>query len=76
MSENMNSTNEYIDEQWTVQAQLTSATNLQLTRNANATAINVAWQVIQIASAAVQSAPQALPSMRPRLRQPLTRQST
>jgi hypothetical protein len=55
ISENMNSTNEYIDEQWTVQAQLTSTTNLQLTRNANATAINVAWQVIQIASAAVQS---------------------
>jgi hypothetical protein len=50
-----NSTNEYIDEQWTVQAQLTSPTNLQLTRNATATAINVAWQVIQIASAAVQS---------------------
>jgi hypothetical protein len=56
ISENMNnSTSEYIDEQWTVQAQLTSPTNLQLTRNANATAINVAWQVIQIASAAVQS---------------------
>jgi hypothetical protein len=55
ISENMNSNNEYIDEQWTVQAQLTSTTNLQLTRNATATAINVAWQVIQIASAAVQS---------------------
>ena len=55
ISENMNSNNEYIDEQWTVRAQLTSTTNLQLTRNATATAINVAWQVIQIASAAVQS---------------------
>lgn len=55
ISEDMNSNNEYIDEQWTVRAQLTSTTNLQLTRNATATAINVAWQVIQIASAAVQS---------------------
>jgi hypothetical protein len=55
ISENMSSNSANIDEQWTVRAQLTSTTNLQLTRDATGTAINVAWQVIQIASAAVQS---------------------
>jgi ethanolamine utilization microcompartment shell protein EutL len=55
ISENMSSNSANIDEQWTVRAQLTSTTNLQLTRNATATAINVAWQVVQIASSAVQS---------------------
>jgi hypothetical protein len=54
ISEAINSVNQGIDEQWTVRAQLTSATNLQLTRNASGTAVNVAWQVVQIDSAVVQ----------------------
>ncbi len=56
ITERMNSANQAIDEQWTVRAQLTTTTNLQLTRNASATAaVSVAWQVIQIDSAAVQA---------------------
>jgi hypothetical protein len=55
ISESMNSTAQDIDEQWTVRAELTSNANLQLTRNATGTAIAVAWQVIQIESAVVQS---------------------
>jgi len=51
----MNSATQDIDEQWTVRGQLTSTTNLQLTRNATGTAIAVAWQVIQIESAVVVS---------------------
>src|SRR5476649_621652 len=44
-----------IDERWTVRAQLTAAgANLQITRNAGGTIVNVAWQVVQIDSAAVQ----------------------
>jgi len=53
LSESMNSATQDIDEQWTVRGQLTSTTNLQLTRNATGTAIAVAWQVIQIESAVV-----------------------
>ena len=53
ISENMSSNSANIDEQWTVRGQLTSTTNLQLTRDATGTAINVAWQVVQIASSAV-----------------------
>lgn len=44
-----------IDEQFTPTAQLTLTTNLQLMRNETATALAVAWQVVQIESAAVQS---------------------
>lgn len=56
VTENMNdAVNQNNDEQWTVKAQLTTTTNLQLTRNASGTAVKVAWQVIQIDSAAVQS---------------------
>jgi hypothetical protein len=43
------------DEQFTPTAQLTTTTNLQLTRSETGTALAVAWQVIQINSAAVQS---------------------
>jgi hypothetical protein len=44
------------DEQFTPTAQLTSTTNLQLTRNEIGTvAVAVAWQVVQIESAVVQS---------------------
>jgi hypothetical protein len=48
-----NTTN--IDEQFLPTAQLTSTTNLQLTRTEPGTAFAVAWQVIQIESAVVQS---------------------
>jgi hypothetical protein len=46
-----------IDEQFTPTAQLTSTTNLQLTRSVTVTspALAVAWQVVQIESAVVQS---------------------
>jgi hypothetical protein len=46
-----------MDEQFTPTAQLTSTTNLQLTRTANpaSPALAVAWQVVQIESAVVQS---------------------
>jgi hypothetical protein len=44
------------DEQFTPTAQLTSTTNLQLTRNETGTVpLAVAWQVVQIESAVVQS---------------------
>lgn len=46
------------DERWTVTAELSSTTNLLLTRNETGTAAEgplVAWQVIQIESASVQS---------------------
>lgn len=57
VTERMNDgANQNNDERWTVQAQLTTATNLQLTRYETGTAVSVAWQVIQIDSAAVQSA--------------------
>ena len=55
VTERMNSATQTIDQQWTVRAQLTTINNLQLTRNASGTAVGVAWQVIQIDSAAVQS---------------------
>ncbi len=55
ITERMNSATQTIDEEWTVRAQLTTTTNLQLTRIESGTAVSVAWQVIQIDSAAVQS---------------------
>jgi hypothetical protein len=54
VTERMNSPTQTIDQQWTVRAQLTTINNLQLTRNASGTAVSVAWQAIQIDSAAVQ----------------------
>jgi hypothetical protein len=58
-----------VDEQFTVLAQLTSTTNLQLTRTQNintangnsSAAVSVAWQVIQIQSAVVQSGTATIP---------------
>lgn len=43
------------DERWTVQARLTSATNLELARGQGGTALSVAWQVIEMNDASVQS---------------------
>jgi len=43
------------DERWTVRARLTSATNLELARNEAGVALPVAWQVIQMDDAVVQS---------------------
>lgn len=43
------------DERWTTQARLTSTTNLELTRNQAGAIEYVAWQVISIKSAYVQS---------------------
>jgi len=54
ISERMNSTSTTVDEQWTVRARLTTATNLELTRNVSGTATTVAWQVIQMEGASVQ----------------------
>lgn len=45
-----------VDERWTARARLTSTTNLELARNeATAAALTVAWQVIQMDFASVQS---------------------
>ncbi len=54
-SERINDGNSNRDERWTTTAQLTSTTNLQLTRTDSATATSIAWQVIQVESASVQS---------------------
>ena len=42
------------DEQWTIRGQLTTATNLALTRNETGFTVTVAWQVIQMDDASVQ----------------------
>ena len=44
-----------VDEQFTIRARLTSTTNLELSRNESGTAVGVAWQVIQMDGASVQS---------------------
>ncbi len=49
-----NSTAQNVDERWTIRARLTSATNLELTRNETGITIDAYWQVIQIDSASVQ----------------------
>jgi hypothetical protein len=54
-SERINDGNSNRDERWTTTAQLTSTTNLQLTRTDAGTATSIAWQVIQVDSAFVQS---------------------
>lgn len=54
-SERTTGTSEVRDERWTTRARLTTTTNLALDRNETGTAISVAWQVIQIESAYVQS---------------------
>lgn len=54
-SENTASTSQIIDEEWTMRAQLTTTTNLQLTRNETGIVLNIAWQVVQIDAAFVQS---------------------
>ncbi len=46
ISERYNVTRANEDESWTVRAQLTTATNLQLTRNEASSAVTVAWQVV------------------------------
>lgn len=55
-TERANSATQTIDEEWTTLAQLTTTTNLQITRVETGVALAVAWQVIQIESASVQSA--------------------
>jgi outer membrane protein assembly factor BamB len=54
ITERMNSTLTDVDESWTVRAQLTAATNLELTRNELSAATTVAWQVVQMEGASVQ----------------------
>jgi hypothetical protein len=54
-SERINEDNDNTDERWTTRARLTTTTNLALDRNEAGTVLNVAWQVIQIESAYVQS---------------------
>ncbi len=54
ISERMNSTNQGIDDQWTIRARLTTTTNLELSRNGTGTALTVAWQVVQMEGASVQ----------------------
>src|SRR5574341_28251 len=49
-----NSAAQNVDERWTVRARLTSATNLELTRNETGIAVDVYWQTVQIDSASVQ----------------------
>lgn len=55
ISESINDNNQARDERWTVRARLTATNNLELTRNETGPAISVAWQVIQIQDASVQS---------------------
>jgi len=55
ITQRANTATQTIDEQWTTRAQLTTTTNLQLTRLETGAALTVAWQVIQIESAVVQS---------------------
>lgn len=54
-SERINTTDQGRDERWNVRARLSSTTNLELTRNETGTALSVAWQVIEMNDAAVQS---------------------
>ncbi|MBI5867790.1 MAG: hypothetical protein HZB43_05815 [candidate division Zixibacteria bacterium] len=49
-----NSASGTIDEQWTVRAQLTTSTNLALTRNESGIALDVYWQVVSYTGASVQ----------------------
>lgn len=51
----MNSSSTSIDERRTVMAELTSSTNLQISRNETGTAIDVEWQVVEMIGANVQS---------------------
>jgi hypothetical protein len=55
ISERINDASSNRDERWTTTAQLTSTTNLQLTRTDAGAATSIAWQVIQIESAFVQA---------------------
>jgi hypothetical protein len=56
ITQRVNDTTDNKDEDWTVRAKLTSTTNLRLTREAiNGLSEPVAWQVVQISSASVQS---------------------
>ncbi|MCB1191367.1 MAG: hypothetical protein KDK90_13060, partial [Leptospiraceae bacterium] len=58
----MNNSSATIDERRTVMAQLTSATNLELSRNESGTAVDIEWQVIQLDGANVQSGQMTLNS--------------
>lgn len=49
-----NSGSQVIDEEWTVRAQLTSTTNLELSRNESGIALDVYWQVVSFTGASVQ----------------------
>lgn len=53
VSSAINSTSTTNDERWTIRARLTSATNLELSRNETGTAVDAYWQVIQMDSAVV-----------------------
>lgn len=55
ISERINDNNQARDERWTIRARLTATNNLELSRNETGTALTVAWQVIQIQDATVQS---------------------
>ena len=55
ISERIADINQTSDERWTIRARLSATNNLELTRNEIGTAVSVAWQVIQIQDAAVQS---------------------
>lgn len=56
VTERINDANQGRDERWTVRARLTSTTNLELTRNEGSNVpLSVAWQVIEMNDAAVQS---------------------
>lgn len=55
ISERINDGNQGRDQRWTIRARLTSPTTLELARNEAGTAVTVAWQVIQVQDATVQS---------------------
>ena len=55
ISERISDNNQNRDERWTIRARLSTTTNLELSRNETGTAVSIAWQVIQMQDASVQS---------------------
>lgn len=53
-SESTTSTSQTVDEEWTVRAELQTATNIRMRRQEAGIAVSVAWQVVSVDGAAVQ----------------------
>ncbi|HEU4341099.1 MAG TPA: hypothetical protein VFU31_05965, partial [Candidatus Binatia bacterium] len=57
-----NSSSSNRDERWTIRSQLTSSTNLELSRNESGFSLDVYWQVVQMEGASVQRGLTTIPS--------------